>query len=1494
VIKKIISILLILTFVLPLCVFDVYADENADVYINEAFDNYAFNETAIDSVNVTAGVDARVKGKSDNSSDKALYAKAWGDNVYLYAPLSGLGKKFVISADLRLDGLKTTATLFSLTGESDLISLSSNGRLTLPDGKSLGGLSYGRWTSFAFAFDISDSKNQYMDVYIDGSLKLDNWKIKSPIDIPQEITFFIAQPDENGGVTEFWMDNFRVYNGNKILSGKSFKSKGVSTEVKTFAETTQIDTNKEVTVYNLVDFDTNNDYTFVPKENVLERRRLNDPEHPTVFYENRTNTADAFIDIANDVTMQDAWKFIVEFDLYLIRNGYRISIAYTDVNDKATTGAFITGNTAICGGVKGGTIQYNKWTKVSVVYDMTMSTYSIWLDGKESVPPQKLPNGRFSPKKVRIGTSSGGGPIEYYLDDVRIYSGNKVVEFETSSNDTEDGIITDDGSNVSASAGSNVLGLKSVFEKDSTAIGYIGSASIFKDDINSVFFNHKKYKYEEVSNGYPYISENGTFMIPSDLFTKVFGTSITSDGTNVLIGADAKTQLSSEQIKTGGKEYKLDNPLELKDGILYVPLRSLAQDILGRTYMFDRGMHIIDKTPFKYTNSDLTYETKEPIDSIYRFMQFEHKTANAIYAKMDSHLGGNVHPRIMTNKADLAEIKANSRTNPVVAEALMNTLAQADKYITTPVQKYDIPDGKRLLVATRNIMERLLALSSAYLMTGDNKYADRAWLEMENCFAWSDWNTSQHYLDNSELLYGVSVAFDSLYDYLSDEQKQIIMDKTWEHSLKHTVDAYQGINFSGSEWRTARSNWGFVCNGAVITAVLTFGREGNAKYQPYYDYLLECALQAIEYPLMLYFPDGAWEEGMAYWEYALRYLTSATLVPLYYSTGSTYDFLTPQGVDKIVNMGLYMQSGNFGFNFSDNADEGKKSSEAVYGFAMITNDNNLMQTWNYEMESMDATHAARTLMWYRPSIGDSQTSASALPLDDSFGGVEVGSMKEEWYNTNCSVVFFKGGENRTNSHFDSGTFCFDTMGERWSVDLGKDSYNIAGGYTGFAGFQLYAKRPEGHNCVVINPRADIESQYYGGQCYDTKSEITTIESKPRGAYSLIDLSEVYKLDTNAYTRGFYLGDDRRTLTVQDEINLIENNSSIYWFMHTRAKIEVDADGKGAYLSQNGKKVRVDLLTNAQNAKFVINDVGENIQRFPTDPIRPGQLQGGTFTSVKVLTLEATGSGNVYITVKLTPVDGDFETYSKIKYTPIKEWTIPDGEISEKLRADMIFADGVALDSFAKGKFDYEITVPYGSPVPAITATSSNGTVSIDQSVSVDKPSYVYIVGSDGRKVAYAIKHDPIINITTNLISGLSGRVGIPDGYIVKYGTPEISVLEQAGNDEKCLVDGNFETRWAATGEGVWCEIDLGEVTDISGVALGIYSGDTRRNIFKIQISENGADYVTVYDGMSTGLTGTEYEAYMFDKKARYIRYEGFQNDQNTWNSVLELAAIVKE
>jgi hypothetical protein len=83
--------------------------------------------------------------------------------------------------------------------------------------------------------------------------------------------------------------------------------------------------------------------------------------------------------------------------------------------------------------------------------------------------------------------------------------------------------------------------------------------------------------------------------------------------------------------------------------------------------------------------------------------------------------------------------------------------------------------------------------------------------------------------------------------------------------------------------------------------------------------------------------------------------------------------------------------------------------------------------------------------------------------------------------------------------------------------------------------------------------------------------------------------------------------------------------------------------------------------------------------------------------------------------------------------------------------------------------------------------------------------------------------------------------------------------------------------------------------EIDGVAVGIYDGLNRQNMYKIMISEDGMNYKVLFDGKSTGLSSDDYEAYMTGKqKARIIRYEGYQSTAGTWNSVLELGAIVKK
>ena len=60
------------------------------------------------------------------------------------------------------------------------------------------------------------------------------------------------------------------------------------------------------------------------------------------------------------------------------------------------------------------------------------------------------------------------------------------------------------------------------------------------------------------------------------------------------------------------------------------------------------------------------------------------------------------------------------------------------------------------------------------------------------------------------------------------------------------------------------------------------------------------------------------------------------------------------------------------------------------------------------------------------------------------------------------------------------------------------------------------------------------------------------------------------------------------------------------------------------------------------------------------------------------------------------------------------------------------------------------------------------------------------------------------------------------------------------------------------------------------------------------ISQDGINYYIIFDGRSSGKT-TEYDSFMFDtRKVRFIRYLGATCTSNDWNSVTELAAIVKE
>ena len=102
------------------------------------------------------------------------------------------------------------------------------------------------------------------------------------------------------------------------------------------------------------------------------------------------------------------------------------------------------------------------------------------------------------------------------------------------------------------------------------------------------------------------------------------------------------------------------------------------------------------------------------------------------------------------------------------------------------------------------------------------------------------------------------------------------------------------------------------------------------------------------------------------------------------------------------------------------------------------------------------------------------------------------------------------------------------------------------------------------------------------------------------------------------------------------------------------------------------------------------------------------------------------------------------------------------------------------------------------------------------------------------------------------------------------------------------VDKNLATRWSGNGAGAWLRLDLGATHSVGRVRVAVYNGNSRRNLFDLQLSTDGTNWTTVFDGSSSGNT-LALESYDFaPRDARYVRYLGEGNTVNTWNSVTEI------
>ncbi|NUQ65582.1 MAG: heparinase II/III family protein [Pirellulales bacterium] len=544
------------------------------------------------------------------------------------------------------------------------------------------------------------------------------------------------------------------------------------------------------------------------------------------------------------------------------------------------------------------------------------------------------------------------------------------------------------------------------------------------------------------------------------------------------------------------------------------------------------------------------------------------------------------HPRLLIDQDGFERLAGQIQSDATLRTWDKAVRKEADALVSAPLPRHVLPDGKRLLSTSRTVLDRVYTLAMAYRLHGDQNHADRLFKELETVAAFPDFNP-KHFLDTAEMTHALAIAYDWLYDTWTESQRATIRRAMVEMGLRPSLEIYR----KGRWWSRATHNWNQVCNGGMTLGALAVGDEEPALAGE----ILRSAILSVPLAMESYGPDGAWGEGPGYWGYATGY-NVVMLAALESALGTDFGLSRIPGFSQTGLFPIYT-TGPSGrtFNFADSGDRLSRMEALLW----------LAERFEQPVLRWFAVHrgkpSAAAMVWYRPGVED--PAAASLPLDKSWRNVEVATLRSNWTDE-ATYVGIQAGSNQVNhNHLDLGSFVLDAVGQRWAVDLGGDNYNLPG-YFGDKRYTYYRLRAEGHNTLVLHPAE--------GPDQDPKAaaRIARFVSEPSRAFAVADLTPAYAKHADRVERGIALLDRRRVL-LQDEVEA-RQPVDLWWFMHTAAAVQIGADGRGAVLEQEGKRLSVRLLAPA-DARFEVRPA----EPLPSSPNPDGQRNNREYRKLAV-------------------------------------------------------------------------------------------------------------------------------------------------------------------------------------------------------------------------------------------------------------------------------------
>ena len=559
-----------------------------------------------------------------------------------------------------------------------------------------------------------------------------------------------------------------------------------------------------------------------------------------------------------------------------------------------------------------------------------------------------------------------------------------------------------------------------------------------------------------------------------------------------------------------------------------------------------------------------------------------------------------------------------------------------------------LSDGETCLVAA------LEPCALAYQITKDEKYLKFAYDWTWSLCQWEHWGPG-HFLNCANTSRPLALSYDWLYnDYVrvfGQDAVDYIARRIYENGVYEGWLTLNGIQpehvrpqGDASKYWNHIGNWnpcgtlGMLIASLAVMDYNEFVEKGSFVITKSLYYYGERGMTYISF-------DGGYRESAGYWG-AVKFMHFINKI-LIDACGTDFGLADCPGLDTTDYFGCHLESNDYvSWNYHDDwiismpsqwyyltAQMYDNPEYAAIRYLGLHNDNKPKEVSRYDV------------LFYDRSF--SQSGSVNLTLDYAMPSIGAVVSRASWEPGALYVGIMGGVNNVAHGQYDSGNWIYENNGMRWFVDLGADDYNLAGGGLSM-GYYKYS--PEGNNTIAITSSDAMPH----GQIADKGGVITSYITNEFGTATIIDQSPVFGGQSYATyaRRGMLLTNDRKTVVIQDEINLVFAQDLI-WSAHydvrTVPKVELSADGRTVIMTSKPDKngdthtLRVSLLTANRGLKFEIWDTSTYMLSSTPAPDYSPSINGikeNDRSNYKKLVVTGTGMLKFEMAIVLEIIDPD--------------------------------------------------------------------------------------------------------------------------------------------------------------------------------------------------------------------------------------------------------------